>query len=142
MQEDKEGFFDAADTLATTLNVFQAMLPGMKLNEERVSSLAGESHMLATDLADYLAAKGMPFREAHGIVRELSQRCDEMKISLSEVPISEYKKLSELFDEDVNNITADSSAAARDNPGGTAPVRVAAALAQAKKALEAAGHGF
>ena len=142
MQEDKEGFFDAADTLATTLNVFQAMLPGMKLNEERVSSLAGESHMLATDLADYLAAKGMPFREAHGIVRELSERCDEMKISLSEVPISEYKKLSELFDEDVNNITADSSAAARDNPGGTAPVRVAAALAQAKKALEAAGHGF
>ena len=142
MQEDKEGFFDAADTLATTLNVFQAMLPGMKLNEERVSSLAGESHMLATDLADYLVAKGMPFREAHGIVRELSQRCDEMKISLSEVPISEYKKLSELFDEDVNNITADSSAAARDNPGGTAPVRVAAALAQAKKALEAAGHGF
>ena len=142
MQEDKEGFFDAADTLATTLNVFQAMLPGMKLNEERVSSLAGESHMLATDLADYLVAKGMPFREAHGIVRELSERCDEMKISLSEVPISEYKKLSELFDEDVNNITADSSAAARDNPGGTAPVRVAAALAQAKKALEAAGHGF
>ena len=142
MQEDKEGFFDAADTLATTLNVFQAMLPGMKLNEERVSSLAGESHMLATDLADYLVAKGMPFREAHGIVRELSKRCDEMKISLSEVPISEYKKLSELFDEDVNNITADSSAAARDNPGGTAPVRVAAALAQAKKALEAAGHGF
>ena len=98
--------------------------------------------MLATDLADYLVAKGMPFREAHGIVRELSERCDEMKISLSEVPISEYKKLSELFDEDVNNITADSSAAARDNPGGTAPVRVAAALAQAKKALEAAGHGF
>ena len=142
MQEDKEGFFDAADTLATTLNVFQAMLPGMKLNEERVSSLAGESHMLATDLADYLVAKGMPFREAHGIVRELSERCDEMNISLSEVPISEYKKLSELFDEDVNNITADSSAAARDNPGGTAPVRVAAALAQAKKALEAAGHGF
>ena len=142
MQEDKEGFFDAADTLATTLNVFQAMLPGMKLNEERVSSLAGESHMLATDLADYLVAKGMPFREAHGIVRELSERCDEMKISLSEVPISEYKKLSELFDEDVNNITADSSAAARDNPGGTAPVRVAAALAQAKKALEAAGNGF
>ncbi|MCI0901824.1 MAG: argininosuccinate lyase, partial [Chloroflexi bacterium] len=54
MQEDKEGFFDAADTLTTTLDVFQAMLPGMKLNEERVSGLAGESQMLATDLADYL----------------------------------------------------------------------------------------
>jgi argininosuccinate lyase len=142
MQEDKEGFFDAADTLAATLDVFRAMLPGMKLNEERVSSLAEESQMLATDLADYLVAKGMPFREAHGIVRELSRQCDEMQVSLSEVPISEYKKLSELFDEDVNNITAQLSASARDNPGGTAPVRVAAALVEAKKRLEVCGHGF
>ena len=142
MQEDKEGFFDAADTLATTLDVFQAMLPGMKLNEERVSSLAGESQMLATDLADYLVAKGMPFREAHGVMRELSRRCNERQISLNEVPISEYKNISELFDEDVNIITAESSASARDNPGGTAPRRVAAALAAARTTLEASKHGF
>ena len=142
MQEDKEGFFDAADTLATTLDVFQAMLPGMKLNEKRVSGLAGESQMLATDIADYLVAKGMPFREAHGIVRELSRKCDERQISLSEVPISEYKKLSELFEEDINKITAESSTSARDNPGGTAPGRVASALAEAKKTLEAVENGF
>ncbi|MEE2948920.1 MAG: argininosuccinate lyase [Chloroflexota bacterium] len=142
MQEDKEGFFDAADTLATTLDVFQAMIPGVKLNEKRVSLLAGESQMLATDLADYLVAKGMPFREAHGIMRELSRRCDEKQIRLSEMPMSEYKNLSELFEEDVKNITAESSASARNNPGGTAPVRVAAALAEAKKTLENAEHGI
>ena len=136
MQEDKEGFFDAADTLATTLDVFQAMIPGVKLNEKRVSLLAGESQMLATDLADYLVAKGMPFREAHGIMRELSRRCDEKQIRLSEMPMSEYKNLSELFEDDVKNITAESSASARNNPGGTAPIRVAAALAEAKKTLE------
>ena len=142
MQEDKEGFFDAADTILTTLDVFQAMLPSMKLNEERVSSLAEESQMLATDLADYLVAKGMPFREAHGIMRELSRQCDESQIRLTELPISEYQKHSELFDEDVKNITAKSSASARDNPGGTAPGRVAAAIIEAKKTLEAAEHGF
>ena len=142
MQEDKEGFFDAADTLTTTLDVFQAMLPGMKLNEERVTSLAGEGQMLATDLADYLVDKGMPFREAHGIMRALSRYCDEENISLRQVSLNEYQKLSDLFQEDVYDITAESSAAARDNPGGTAPGRVATALAEAKKTLEAAADGF
>ncbi len=142
LQEDKEGFFDAADTLTTTLDVFQGMLPGMKLNEERVSSLAGESQMLATDLADYLVGKGMPFREAHGIMRELSHHCDNWGIGLQDLPLVEYQKFSGLFQDDVYDITAESSAAARDNPGGTAPVRVAAALSDAKKILEAAADGF
>ena len=142
MQEDKEGFFDAADTLTTTLDVFQAMLPGMQLNEERVSSLASESQMLATDLADYLVGKGMPFREAHGIMRQLSRYCDNENVSLQDLPLAEYQKLSDLFQDDVYDITAESSATARDNPGGTAPNRVAAALLEAKKMLEAAGHGF
>jgi len=142
LQEDKEGFFDAADTLTTTLDVFQGMLPGMKLNEERVSSLAGESQMLATDLADYLVGKGMPFREAHGIMRELSHHCDNWGIGLQDLPLVEYQKFSSLFQDGVYDITAESSAAARDNPGGTAPVRVAAALSDAKKILEAAADGF
>jgi len=142
LQEDKEGFFDAADTLTTTLDVFQGMLPGMKLNEERVSSLAGESQMLATDLADYLVGKGMPFREAHGIMRELSHHCDNWGIGLQDLPLVEYQKFSGLFQDDVYDITAESSAAARDNPGGTAPVRVAAALSDAKKILEATADGF
>ena len=142
LQEDKEGFFDAADTLSMTLEVFQAMLPGMKLNEERVSSLAGESQMLATDLADYLVGKGMSFREAHGIMRELSRHCEDRNVSLEDLSLEEYRKFSDLFDRDVYEITAESSAAARDNPGGTAPGRVAAALEDARKILEAAGDGF
>ena len=142
LQEDKEGFFDAADTLTTTLEVFQAMLPGMKLNEERVSGLAGESQMLATDLADYLVGKGVPFREAHGIMRELSQHCDDRNVGLQDLPLEEYKKFSDHFERDVYDITAESSAAARDNPGGTAPGRVAAALEEARKILEVAGDGF
>ncbi len=142
LQEDKEGFFDAADTLTTTLDVFQGMLPGMKLNEERVSSLAGESQMLATDLADYLVEKGIPFREAHGIMRELSHHCDNWGIGLQDLPLVEYQKFSGFFQDDVYDITAESSAAARDNPGGTAPVRVAAALSDAKTILEAAADGF
>ena len=142
MQEDKEGFFDAADTLTTTLDVFRAMLPGMQLNEERVSSLASESQMLATDLADYLVGKGMPFREAHGIMRRLSRYCDDEHVSLQDLPMAEYQKMSNLFQNDVYDITAESSAAARDNPGGTAPTRVAAALIEAKKILEAARYGF
>ncbi len=142
LQEDKEGFFDAADTLTTTLEVFQAMLPGMKLHEERLSSLAGESQMLATDLADYLVGKGMPFREAHGVMRELSRHCDDGNVRLQDLPLAEYKKFSDHFEHDVYDITAESSAAARDNPGGTAPGRVAAALDVAKTLLEAAGDGF
>ena len=142
MQEDKEGFFDAADTLAATLVVFKAMLPGMQLNEVRLSSLAGESQMLATDLADYLVGKGMPFREAHGIMRQLSKRCDDDNVSLQELPLAEYQKMSDLFTEDVYDITAESSASARDNYGGTAPARVAAALQEAKKVLETTNNGF
>jgi len=67
LQEDKEGFFDTVDTLLATLKVYQGMLPGLTLDIERVSSLSGESYMLATDLADYLVGKGVPFREAFSL---------------------------------------------------------------------------
>ena len=142
LQEDKEGFFDAADTLTTTLEVFKAMLPSMKLNEERVSGLAGDSQILATDLADYLVRRGTPFREAHGIVRELCKHCDDHNLRLFQLTVAEYKKFSDRFEGDVYSITAKSSTAARDNPGGTAPDRVAAALEDAKRLLDAAPDGF
>ena len=138
LQEDKEGFFDTVDTLLSTLRVFADMLPGMTLNAARVESLAGESYMLATDMADYLVGKGVPFREAHGVMRRLCQHCESAGTSLSDLPISEYREFSPHFAEDVYDITAAASVAARDNPGGTAPNRVADALARAKKILEEA----
>ncbi len=141
LQEDKEGFFDTVDTLQTTIAVFAAMLPGLELQTDRVESLAGESGMLATDLADYLVGKGVPFREAHGIMRELCRHCDDRGIALRDLPLDDYRRFSSHFDDGVYSITAEASAAARDNPGGTAPGRVAGALALAEKILEGAGDG-
>ena len=140
LQEDKEGFFDTVDTLLATLSVFAEMLPGMELNVARVESLAGESYMLATDLADYLVERGVPFREAHGVMRRLCQHCEAEGIGLSELPLAQYRKFSPHFAEDVYHITAAASVAARDNPGGTAPGRVAEGLARARAILAEANH--
>ena len=142
IQEDKEGFFDTVDTLLPTLEVFQGMLGGLTLNVDRVKSLAGESQALATDLADYLVGKGIPFREAHGVVRELCRYSESQGKELSSLTMDEYRRFSAHFDETVYDITAESSAAARDIPGGTAPGRVAEALAQAKKLLEEQTDGL
>ena len=141
LQEDKEGFFDTIDTLLATLEVFKGMLSGLKLNVERVTALAGESQALATDLADYLVGKGVPFREAHGIVRELCRYSESEKTELKGLKLEEYQGFSPIFDRDVYRITAESATAARDNPGGTAPRRVADALAQARKILEIEADG-
>ena len=137
LQEDKEGFFDTVDTLLATLRVFQGMLGGLTLNVEQVSRLAGESYMLATDLADYLVGKGVPFREAHGVMRRLCAHCEAEGKELGELSLPEYRSFSDSFDEGVYEITALASVAARDNPGGTAPNRVAEGLAQARRLLEA-----
>ena len=135
LQEDKEGFFDTVDTLLATLSVFADMLPGLELNAARVESLAGESYMLATDLADYLVGKGVPFREAHGIMRRLCRRCEAEAVGLADLTLAQYRKFSPHFAADVYDITAAASVAARDNPGGTAPGRVAEGLARAQKIL-------
>ena len=140
LQEDKEGFFDAVDTLLATLQVYPDMLKGLSLDEDRVASLAGESFMLATDLADYLVDKGMPFREAYGVVKELCRHCETQGQELQDLTLEEYHRFSTSFDQDVYSITAESSAAARDNPGGTAPNRVADELGRAKALLESTAN--
>ena len=142
LQEDKEGFFDTVDTLLSTLEIFPPMLAGLELDVARINSLAGESQMLATDMADYLVRKGLPFRQAHGIMRELCRYCEAEGKGLQSLTLEEYRKFSPQFDEDVYQITAQSSAAARDNPGGTAPDRVAEALNQARELLRVEGDGL
>ena len=139
LQEDKEGFFDTVDTLLATLKVFQGMLGGLTLNVSQVSRLAGEGYMLATDLADYLVGKGMPFREAHGVMRRLCAHCEKEGRELQDLSMEEYHRFSEYFDQGVYDITALASVTARDNPGGTAPNRVAEGLEQAKRLLEETG---
>ena len=142
LQEDKEGFFDTVDTLLATLKVFQGMLPGLTLDVQRMSALAGDSYLLATDLADYLVGKGLPFREAHGVMRDLCRYCEERGSDLQSISLEEYQRFSASFDQDVYQISAASSVAARDNPGGTAPNRVAEALHQAKEILRVNTDGL
>ena len=141
LQEDKEGFFDAVDTLQATLRVFQGMLGGLTLDTDRVNSLAGEHFILATDLADYLVGKGVPFREAHGALRQLCDYCESQDKDLQDLTLEEYHHFSPHFDEDVYGITAKSSATARDNVGGTAPNRVAEEITRAKELMEANANG-
>ena len=139
LQEDKEGFFDTVDTLSATLEVFRGMLAGLTLNQDQLTRLAGEGYMLATDLADYLVGKGVPFREAHGIMRQLCEYCETEERELSALSLEDYRRFSAQFDAGVYKITALASVAARDNPGGTAPNRVSDELNRARQLLEAEG---
>lgn len=137
MQEDKEGFFDTYDTLLNTLTIFADMLAKMSVNAERMRAAAEDGFLLATDIADYLVGKGMPFREAHGVVARLSQHAADNSLRLQDMPLADYRRFSALFDEDVFAISAEASVAARDVPGGTAFGRVRDAIACAKAELEA-----
>ena len=137
MQEDKEGFFDTYDTLLNTLTIFADMLAKMSVNAERMRAAAEDGFLLATDIADYLVGKSMPFREAHGVVARLSQHAVDNSLRLREMPLADYRRFSPLFDEDVFAISAEASVAARDVPGGTAFGRARDAIACAKAELEA-----
>jgi argininosuccinate lyase len=133
LQEDKEGFFDCVDTLLSSLEVFTGMIATVQVKTENTAKAAGEGYILATDLADYLVKKGEAFRTAHEAVARLVSYAAEKGKSLKELKPGEYKKFSPLFGDDVSSVTVESSLAARDNPGGTAPRQVAKALKQARK---------
>jgi len=135
MQEDKEGFFDTVDTLISTLEVFTGMIATLKVQGEASRRAAEEGYSLATDLADYLVRKGIPFREAHGIVGRLVQYATEMGKSFAELGLSEYQTFSPLFAEDVYSISVESSIKARNVAGGTAPQQVTEALEKARRSL-------
>jgi argininosuccinate lyase len=135
MQEDKEGFFDTVSSLLATLEVFTGMVGTLKVKPENARRALEKGYILATDLADYLVKKGEAFRSAHEIVAKLVSYAMEEGKPLAELKLAEYKKFSPLFEKDVCSITVESSIAARDVIGGTAPGQVAKALANAKKAI-------
>lgn len=135
LQEDKEGLFDAADTVITSLETAAGMISGMTVNAGRMRQAAENSFVLATDFADYLVGKGVPFREAHIAVSDLSKRCIDAGKGFDELTLEDFRSASELFDEGVMEITLESAVAARDVPGGTAPDRVRAAITDAKQML-------
>ena len=136
MQEDKEGFFDSYDTLLATLDVFAGMLSEVEVRRERLEDVAGGGYMLATDIADYLVAKGVPFREAYRVVARLSEYATEQGLPFEDLSLDQYRQHFGVFDSDVYEITVTSSIASRDVPGGTAQSRVQAAIQQAKQRME------
>jgi argininosuccinate lyase len=136
MQEDKEGLFDTVDTLRSSLEVFAGMLKTIKVNTERISQAMKIDYILATDLADYLVKKGMPFRQAHGVVARLTQYAMSKGKNFGELGRKEYHKFSPLFGSDVYKITLESSVAARNAAGGTSPQQVGKALTRAKRLIK------
>lgn len=136
LQEDKEAFFDAADTTLSTLEVMAGMVKTLTFNAGKMAAATEEGYLLATDLADYLVGKGAAFRDAHGIVANLTAHAASSGKQFSEMELGEYQKFSPLFEEDVFKVTVASSVASRNSFGGTSPKRVAAALAEASKKLK------
>jgi argininosuccinate lyase len=136
LQEDKEFLFDTVDTLIGTLDAFQGMLSTAHIRTANMELAASDHTLIATDIADYLVAKGAPFREAHSIVSKLCQRSQEINVPLQDLKIKEYLTYSPLFATDVYEITARSSIQARNVRGGTSPGRVQEALARAREKLE------
>ncbi len=136
MQEDKEGLFDTVDTLLSTLEVLCGLISTLKINEERMRE-AMSGYILATDLADYLTKKGLPFREAYNIVAELTKYAADRGKDFQELSLAEYQRFSRLFDDSVYTITLEASVNARNVVGGTALKQVSAALTRARKILEA-----
>jgi argininosuccinate lyase len=112
------------------------MLVRIEIDGERAAAAAAANFALATDLADYLVRKGMPFREAHEVVGKLVRHAESRKLQLHEVPLADMRVLSDLFDEDARRIDARASVASRDVPGGTAPRRVKRALSAAAKRVD------
>ncbi len=132
-QEDKEPLFDTVDTLKGCLKVFADMVPVMRPNREAMRAAALKGYATATDLADYLVRKGIPFRDAHEIVGKAVARGIELGKDLAELSIEELQVFSDRIDGDVFEVlTLEGSVAARNHIGGTAPEQVRAAIGRAR----------
>jgi len=135
-QEDKEPLFDTVDTVVDTLRIFADMAGGISVKPEAMRAAALQGYATATDLADYLVKKGLPFRDAHEAVARAVRACDEARCDLSEMPLERLRQFSALIDDDVFAVlTLEGSVAARDHIGGTAPRQVRAAIARVRAQL-------
>lgn len=136
MQEDKEGMFDTVKTVTGSLKIFAGMIATMEVRTEAMNKAVKQDFSNATELADYLAKKGVPFREAHEIVGKLVLACIEKGIFLADLPLSEYKEASNLFEEDIYEALDPYTAVNRRNSaGGTGFAEVRKAIEKAKKTM-------
>ena len=137
MQEDKEAIFDALDNVKLCVKTFTPMLATMRVIKENMRNAAARGFINATDCADYLVKKGMPFRDAYKITGTLVAQCIEKGLTLETLPIADYKAMTDLFDEDVYDaISLDTCVKERKSFGGPSPDEVVKQIASAEKALE------
>jgi argininosuccinate lyase len=135
-QEDKEALFDAVDTVSSTLCVFAGMVPAIEVNADAMREAVAKGYATATDLADYLVRKGLPFREAHEAVSKAVRFALDKKRDLSELSLQELRKFSKLVEDDVFLVLSpEGSVKSRNHVGGTAPEQVQAAIARARQEL-------
>jgi argininosuccinate lyase len=138
MQEDKEPLFDSADTLEAILAVLPPLLGSLTFRTERMRQAAGEHFATATDLADYLVRRGLPFREAHEIVGRVVRHALDRGTTLAALGLDELRRFSDRFGEDVSaTLTVEASLRARSVSGGTGPDAVRRALAVARSLVDA-----
>jgi len=135
-QEDKEPLFDTVDTLSETLRIYADMLKGVHVDVNAMRSAAMRGYSTATDLADYLTKKGVPFRDSHETVAKAVRTAEKKGCDLSEFTLSELQKFSQLIEKDIFSIlTLDGSMKSRNHTGGTAPSQVRKAIKSARKNL-------
>ena len=136
MQEDKEAVFDAFDTVSDSLKVTATVFRSISVNKERALSASSSGYMNATELADYLVRKGMPFRDAHEVVGKLVRRAIELEKELDQLPLSEFRQFSTLFTEDVHMaLSLEATLKSKSQTGGTSPDLIDASLAHARASL-------
>ncbi|MFN3884069.1 MAG: argininosuccinate lyase [Rhodocyclaceae bacterium] len=135
-QEDKEPLFDTADTLIDTLTIFADLAGGILVKPEAMAAALKQGFATATDLADYLVKKGLPFRDAHEVVARAVRAAEARGCDLAELPLAELQTFSPLIEADVFAVlTVEGSLAARDHVGGTAPSQVKAAISRVRGSL-------
>ncbi|ROR34400.1 argininosuccinate lyase [Inmirania thermothiophila] len=141
-QEDKEPVFDTVDQVLGSVRAFADLVPALEPDRGRMRAAAREGFATATDLADYLVRKGVPFRDAHEIVGRAVRHAQAEGCDLADLPLETLRGFSEAIDEDVREVlTLDGAVAARDHIGGTAPAQVRAACARARAWLAARRRG-
>ncbi|MDH2918798.1 MAG: argininosuccinate lyase [Sideroxydans sp.] len=135
-QEDKEPLFDTVDTLTQTLRIYADMITGIKVKPAKMRAAALQGYATATDLADYLVKKGLPFRDAHEAVALAVRFAEQQGCDLSDIRLAELQKFSALIDDDVYQVLSlEGSLASRNHIGGTAPNQVQAAITRGREYL-------
>jgi argininosuccinate lyase len=136
-QEDKPTLFDTVDTVTECLQVFSQLVPAIAVNRDACRAAAGKGYSTATDLADYLVGKGVPFRDAHHAVGSAVALAAKKGVELSALSLDELRRFSPLIGKDIYaRLTPEGSVNARDHLGGTAPAQVRAAIRRARKAAK------